>query len=92
MVGPGLLRERLADPEVRLIQIVGRTSCGVQHPKLRETAHQDLFHYQAIESSLSGFDACFFCLGISSSGLKEQDYQRVTYGITVAIHLLPRFE
>jgi hypothetical protein len=51
MVGQGLLRECLADPEVCLIQIVGRISCGVQHPKLRETVHQDLFHYQAIESS-----------------------------------------
>jgi uncharacterized protein YbjT (DUF2867 family) len=84
MVGQGVLRECLADAEVRFVQIVGRTSSSEQNPKLREVVHQDLFHYQGIEASLSGFDACFFCLGVSSSGMTEQDYERVTYGITLA--------
>jgi uncharacterized protein YbjT (DUF2867 family) len=84
MVGQGVLRECLADAEVRLVQTVGRTSGGAQTPKLREIVHQDLFHYQDIEANLSGFDACFFCLGVSSSGMKEEDYERITYGITLA--------
>jgi hypothetical protein len=53
-------------------------------PKLREIEHQDLSHYDSLNDQLSGFDACFFCLGISSTGMKEADYDRVTYGITLA--------
>jgi uncharacterized protein YbjT (DUF2867 family) len=84
MVGQGVLRECLLDPDVQLIQTVGRTPLGAQHPKLREIVHQDLWHYEAIGANLSGFDACFFCLGVASSGMREQDYERVTYGITMA--------
>ena len=84
MVGQGVLRECLLDPDVQLVQTVGRTSLGAQQPKLREIVHQDLWHYQAIEANLSGFDACFFCLGVASSGMSEQDYEHVTYGITMA--------
>ena len=84
MVGQGVLRECLLDPDVKLVQTVGRTVTGVENPKLREIVRQDLLHYEAIESDLSGFDACFFCLGVSSSGMKEADYSRVTYEITMA--------
>jgi uncharacterized protein YbjT (DUF2867 family) len=84
MVGQGVLRESLLDPGVRLVQAIGRTSAGVQHPKLRKIVHQDLWYYADIESDLSGFDACFFCLGVSSSGMKEEAYARVTYDITMA--------
>jgi uncharacterized protein YbjT (DUF2867 family) len=84
MVGQGVLRECLLDPDVELVQTVGRTSAGVQHPKLRESVHADLFQYQSIESQLTGFDACFFCLGVASSGMKEADYQRITYQLTLA--------
>jgi uncharacterized protein YbjT (DUF2867 family) len=84
MVGQGVLRECLLDPGVQLVQTVGRTATGLQHPKLREIERQDLWHYEAIEPNLAGFDACFFCLGVSSSGMKEEDYKRVTYGVTVA--------
>jgi uncharacterized protein YbjT (DUF2867 family) len=66
------------------VETVGRTATGVQHPKLREVAHADLWNYSSIEAELSGFDACFFCLGISAAGMKEADYARVTYGITLA--------
>jgi uncharacterized protein YbjT (DUF2867 family) len=91
MVGQGVLRECLLDPDVQLVQTVGRTSLGAQEPKLREMVHQDLWHYQAIEADLSGFDACFFCLGVTSSGMSEQDYEHVTYGITmVAAEALSR--
>lgn len=84
MVGQGVLRECLSDPDVRSVLTVGRSTSGAQHPKLREVVHQDLWHYAAIESELSGFDACFFCLGVSSSGMTEKDYAHVTYGITLA--------
>ena len=84
MVGQGVLRECLQDRDVQLVQTIGRTATGAQSPKLREIVHQDLSHYEAIESSLSGFDACFFCLGVSSGGMAEADYERLTYGITMA--------
>ena len=84
MIGQGVLRECLLDPNVHLVETVGRTASGAQNPKLHEIVHQDLMHYTPIESSLTGFDACFFCLGVSSSGMAEKDYERVTYGITLA--------
>ena len=84
MVGQGVMRECLLDSEVHLLQTVGRTATGTQHPKLWETVHNDLWHYESLEAQLSGFDACFFCLGVTSSGMTEESYQRVTYGITLA--------
>jgi uncharacterized protein YbjT (DUF2867 family) len=83
MVGQGVLRECLLDPDVQRVQAVGRIATGLQHPKLREVLHQDFLNYSSIEVKLSGFDACFFCLGVSSVGMTETDYQRVTYGITM---------
>ena len=84
MVGQGVLRECLLDPGVQLVKAVGRTATGVRHAKLREVIRQDLWSYSSIELELSGFDACFFCLGVSSAGMKEADYERVTHGITMA--------
>jgi uncharacterized protein YbjT (DUF2867 family) len=84
MVGQGVLRECLLDPDVQLVKTVGRSASGVQHAKLREVVHNDLWHYQSLESQLAGFDACFFCLGVTSSGTTEENYERVTYGITMA--------
>jgi len=84
MVGQGVMRECLLDPDVQLLQTVGRSATGEQHPKLREIVRQDLWHYEGMEANLSGFDACFFCLGVSSAGMTEAEYERVTYGITMA--------
>ena len=84
MVGQGVLRECLLDPDVQLVQTLGRSATGVQQPKLREIVHADLLHYSSIEADLSGFDACFFCLGVSSAGMKEEAYERLTYGMTLA--------
>ncbi|MDP8980987.1 MAG: NAD(P)H-binding protein [Acidobacteriota bacterium] len=84
MIGQGVLRECLLHPDVRLVQTVGRTATHVQNPKLREVVHSDLMNYASIEAELSGFDVCFFCLGVSVSGMTEADYERVTYGITLA--------
>ena len=71
-------------PECAIGADIGRTATAARHSKLREIVHQDLWHYEAMEANLSGFDACFFCLGVSSSGMTEQAYEHVTYGITVA--------
>jgi uncharacterized protein YbjT (DUF2867 family) len=84
MVGQGVMRECLLDPGVNLLQTVGRSATGVQHPKLCEVVHNDLWHYESLEPQLSGFDACFFCLGVTSSGMTEENYERVSYGITMA--------
>ena len=83
MVGQGVLRECLLDPGVASVVSIGRSPTGVSHPKLREILHADLTNYAPIESQLSGFDACFFSLGISSAGLNEEQYSRVTYDITL---------
>lgn len=85
MVGQGVLRECLLDSEVQDVLTVGRSRAGLQHVKLRECIHKDFQDFSAIEGDLSGYDACFFCLGVSSTGMTEQDYQRVTYDITLAV-------
>lgn len=84
MIGQGVLRKCLLDPDVQIVETVGRSASGVQHPKLREIVHEDMWNYAAIEGSLSGFDACFFCLGVTSVGMEEKDYERVTYGIATS--------
>jgi uncharacterized protein YbjT (DUF2867 family) len=84
MVGQGVLRECLIDPEVQSVLAIGRSATGQQHTKLRELVHRDFLDFSAIENELSGFDACFFCLGVSSAGMQEEDYRRVTYDITMA--------
>jgi uncharacterized protein YbjT (DUF2867 family) len=61
-----------------------RSSTGQQHPKLREIVHQDFLDFSSLEKELSGIDACFFCLGVSSAGMSEESYRRVTYDITLA--------
>jgi len=84
MVGQGVLRECLIDGEVRSVLAVGRRATGQHHEKLRELVHRDFLDFSAAENELSGFDACFFCLGVSSVGMKEADYRRVTYDFTMA--------
>jgi uncharacterized protein YbjT (DUF2867 family) len=83
MVGSGTLREALADPEVEVVLSVGRRPCGVQHPKLRELILPDLFEIGPVESQLSGWDACVWALGISSVGLDETAYARITEDLTL---------
>jgi uncharacterized protein YbjT (DUF2867 family) len=84
MVGQGVLRECLLDPDVRRVLSIGRSATGQRHEKLRELIRADLLDYSAIENELRGYDACFFCLGITSLGLSEEQYRRVTYDITMA--------
>jgi uncharacterized protein YbjT (DUF2867 family) len=84
MVGQGVLRECLRDPDVTQVVTIGRTATGIQNAKLSEIIHSDMTNYAGLESQLAGFDACFFCLGVSSSGMSEADYTRVTYDFTLA--------
>jgi uncharacterized protein YbjT (DUF2867 family) len=84
MVGQGVLRECLIDPGVESVLAVGRSPTGQQHAKLREIAHDTFFDFSGIESQLGGFDACFFCLGVSSVGMDEERYRHLTYDLTMA--------
>jgi uncharacterized protein YbjT (DUF2867 family) len=84
MLGQGVLRECLLDGGVSQVVTIGRSPTGVSHPKAREIVHEDLWDYSAIQPQLRGFNACFFCLGVTSAGMNEPDYARVTYGIAAA--------
>jgi uncharacterized protein YbjT (DUF2867 family) len=84
MLGQGVLRECFDDPQVGRVAALGRSGSGLQHAKLQEIIHADLSNFSGTESQLSPFDACFFCLGVTSAGLTEQAYRRVTYDYTLA--------
>jgi uncharacterized protein YbjT (DUF2867 family) len=84
MVGLGVLRECLAAEDVEQVVTVGRSPVEQAHPKLMQIVHRDVTDYSAVESQLSGFDACFFCLGVSSGGMSEDAYRRLTYDVTLA--------
>jgi uncharacterized protein YbjT (DUF2867 family) len=84
MVGQGVLRECLRARDVELVAAVGRTATGVQDTKLHQIVRADLSSFVDIEPRLAGFDACFFTLGVSSAGMKEADYARITFTLTMA--------
>jgi uncharacterized protein YbjT (DUF2867 family) len=84
MVGQGVLRECLLDAEVESVLVIGRSPTGQRNAKLREIVHDNFLDYSAIESKLIGYDACFFCLGVSSVGMNEERYRQLTYDITLA--------
>ena len=84
MVGQGVLRECLVDPEVEQVLALGRRACGVENPKLLEIVRPELFDYSDIEHELAGYDACFFCLGVSAAGMNEEQYTKITYELTLA--------
>ena len=84
MIGQGVLRECLLDRDVDAVLAVGRSATGQQHPKLREIVHRDLLDLAPVADELAGYDACFFCLGVSSAGMSEADYRRVTYDLTLS--------
>lgn len=84
MIGQGVLRECLFDPNVDQVLSIGRTQTGRQSPKLREIVHDNFLDFSSIERALAGYDACFFCLGVSSAGMSEDAYRRVTYDFTLS--------
>ena len=84
MVGQGVLRECLLDLGIESVLAVGRNSLREQQPKLREILHNDFTDYSDIEPQLTGYDACFFCLGVSSVGMEAERYRHLTYDVTLA--------
>jgi uncharacterized protein YbjT (DUF2867 family) len=84
MVGQAVLRECLLDPGVEVVLSVVRSSSGIKHDKLRERVHSDFLDFSALEQDWHGFDACFYCLGVSSAGMSETDYRRVSVEFTLA--------
>ena len=85
MVGEGVLLEALKSEAVESVLVVGRRPCGVAHAKVREVIHDDFLDFSAIENRLAGYDACFFCLGITSVGMSEQEYTRITCDISLRV-------
>lgn len=85
MIGQGVLRECLAAGDVTEVVTVGRTPVGVSHPKLKDVVRANLFDWSDASELLRGVDACFYCLGVSSSGMSEADYTRVTLDLTLAV-------
>lgn len=83
MVGKGVLIECLAHPEVESVLVINRESIGITHPKIKEIIHKDFFNLTPITDQLKGYNACFFCLGVSSMGLNESEYHKYTYDLTI---------
>jgi uncharacterized protein YbjT (DUF2867 family) len=85
MVGEGVLYECLQHPSVLSVLAINRKPCGVVHSKLKEIIHSDFFNLSAIESQLSGYNTCFFCLGMSSVGMNEADFTKGAYTLTMHV-------
>ena len=85
MVGEGVLHECLLNPEVESVLVINRRLCNTQHPKLKERIHNDFYDFTGIENELTGYNACFFCLGVSSVGMKEEPYHKITHDLTMAL-------
>ena len=83
MVGEGVLNECLHHQQVESVLVINRRPCNVQHEKLKEIIHNDFLDISAIKDHLSGYNACYFCMGVSSFGMKEEDYRRITYDLTM---------
>ena len=85
MVGEGVLHVSLSHPSIEKILVINRRPCGVMHPKLKEIIHEDFLNLSAIEQELTGYDACQFCLGVSSIGISKEEYYRLTYTLTLHV-------
>lgn len=83
MVGEGVLHECLQHPDVEKVLIINRKHVDLSHPKLEEIIHEDFFNLVPLENRLAGYNACFFCLGVSSIGMKADKYYRLTYKLTL---------
>ncbi|MBD2753236.1 Rossmann-fold NAD(P)-binding domain-containing protein [Spirosoma validum] len=85
MVGEGVLLECLNHPDVEQVLVINRKPGGVSHPKLTEIIHKDFFNLTPIEHQLTGYNACYFCLGVSSVGISKEDYKHLTYDLTMNV-------
>lgn len=85
MVGEGVLHECLNHSDVESVLVINRRTCGMQHPKLKEIIHLDFSDFTSIENELSGYNAAFLCMGVSSVGMKEDKFKFLTYDLTMAL-------
>ncbi|HMG83064.1 MAG TPA: hypothetical protein VK559_08505 [Ferruginibacter sp.] len=85
MVGEGVLHECLLSDDVEQVLVINRKPCGVVHPKLKEIIHANFYNFSPIESQLQNYNACFFCLGVTSVGKKEPEYTKLTYDLTTYV-------
>ena len=85
MVGEGVLKQCMNIPEIDSDLVINRKQCGYTHAKIKENIHQDFFNFSSIEAQLRGYNACFFCLGISSVGVDQDTYYRMTYTLTLHV-------
>lgn len=83
MVGEGVLHECLQHPDIESVLVINRKPCGVKHKKIKEIIYKDFFDLTIIENQLAGYNACYFCAGVSSVGKKEEEYKRLTYDLTL---------
>ena len=83
MVGEGVLYECLHHPEVEKVLVITRNPCGYSHSKLTEIIHSDFSDISSLNDRLTGYNACFFCLGVTSLGKNEAEYTRLTYTLTL---------
>ncbi len=83
MIGEGVLHKSLAHPDVESVLVINRKPCGVKHEKLKEIIHKDFYDLSPIKDQLGGYNACFFCLGVSSVGMIEDAYRKLTYDLTL---------
>jgi uncharacterized protein YbjT (DUF2867 family) len=83
MVGQGVLRECLLDSAITQVLVIGRTAVSQEHPKITQLVLADVAELEPVKEQLRGYGACFFCLGVSSGGMKEEDYRRLTYTLTL---------
>lgn len=85
MVGKGVLLECLDHDSISEVLVIGRNPLGMKHPKLKELIHSDFTNFTEVKDKLLGYDACFYCLGISAAGLKDEQYKRITYDFTLVL-------
>lgn len=85
MVGEGVLHECLKHPQVESVLVINRKPCGVQNNKLKEIIHNNFLDFSTIGNQLTGYNACYFCMGVSSIGMNEKDYTRITYDLTIHV-------
>jgi nucleoside-diphosphate-sugar epimerase len=85
MVGKGVLLECLDDSRVEEVLLINRNSLGMSHPKIKELTHKDFSDFTAIQDQLKSYDACFHCMGVSSSGMNEEKYTKLTYDFSKSL-------
>ena len=85
MIGKGVLLECLDHEVISEVLVIGRKSMNINHPKLKELVHKDFTNFYEVRDQLSGYDACYFCLGISAAGLNEEQYKKITYDFTLSL-------